>query len=101
MGLQLGVDNKTRWSSWYQVLDRILRKTDAIKLFMVNHAQELSNICFSNNDWDILKRVHLFLQPFASATLYSEGNRASISSSLRLLDSLLFHYEREKVRCPI
>ena len=97
VGLQLGIDNKTRWSSWYQVIDRVLRKINDIKLFMLNHADDLGDICLDNDDWSILGKAHAFLQPFASATLYGEGDRASISSSLKLMDSLLVHYEKNKV----
>ncbi|OBS17075.1 hypothetical protein FPOA_12355 [Fusarium poae] len=28
VGLRLGMDNRTRWSSWYQVIDRAIRKKD-------------------------------------------------------------------------
>jgi hAT family C-terminal dimerisation region len=96
VGLQLGIDNNTRWSSWYQVINRALKKTNSIKLFMLNHVHDLGDICFGNDDWDMLEKAHSFLEPFASATLYGEGQRASLSASLKLMDSLLIHYERNK-----
>lgn len=46
--------------------------------------------------WDFLGKVCSFLQPFASATLYAEGDKSSISHSLSLMDALLAHYERNK-----
>jgi hypothetical protein len=96
VGLRLGTDNKTRWSSWYQVIDRALGKINDIKLFMLQYAGDLGDICLDNDDWDILGKMHAFLQPFASATLYGEGDRSSISASLKLMDSLLVHYEKNK-----
>jgi hypothetical protein len=48
-------------------------------------------------DWDLLQKAYLFLQPFDGATLCAEGNKASLSQSLLLMDCLLSHYENEKV----
>ena len=41
IGLRLGVDNATRWSSWYQVIDKVLKKKTLIKEFMTDHEAEL------------------------------------------------------------
>ncbi|KAF2263133.1 hypothetical protein CC78DRAFT_466415, partial [Lojkania enalia] len=46
----------------------------------------------------ILEKVHTFLQLFTSATLYKEGDRALILSSLKLMDSLLVYYKKNKER---
>jgi hypothetical protein len=97
VGLRLGIDNQTRWSSWYAVIDRALRKMVAIKVFMNDNEKSLNNIRLTSEDWDILQKAHAFLQPFASATLYAEGDKASISQSLLIMDSLLVHYEQQKV----
>ena len=97
VGLRLGIDNQTRWSSWYAVIDRTIRKMVAIKVFMNDNERSLNNIRLTSDDWDILQKAHAFLQPFASATLYAEGDKASISQSLLIMDSLLVHYEQQKV----
>jgi hypothetical protein len=97
VGLRLGIDNQTRWSSWYAVIDRAIRKMVAIKVFMNDNERSLNNIRLTSDDWDILQKAHAFLQPFASATLYAEGDKASISQSLLIMDSLLVHYEQQKV----
>lgn len=97
VGLRLGIDNQTRWSSWYAVIDRAIRKTAAIKVFMNDNERSLGDIRLTSDDWDILNKAHSFLQPFASATLYAEGDKASISQSLLIMDSLLVHYEQQKV----
>jgi hypothetical protein len=97
VGLRLGIDNQTRWSSWYAVIDRAIRKMVAIKVFMNDNERSLDNIRLTSDDWDILQKAHAFLQPFASATLYAEGDKSSISQSLLIMDSLLVHYEQQKV----
>jgi hypothetical protein len=101
VGLRLGIDNQTRWSSWYAVIDRAIRKMVAIKVFMNDNERSLNNIRLTSDDWDILQKAHAFLQPFASATLYAEGDKASISQSLLIMDSLLVHYEQQKVSANV
>ncbi|KAF4334810.1 Tfo1 transposase [Fusarium beomiforme] len=57
VGLSLGFDNATRWSSWYKVIDNAIRN---------------NSIC--------------------------RGKCSSVSQSLFLMDSLLFHYESAKAQ---
>ncbi|KAA8617208.1 hypothetical protein PtrV1_10509 [Pyrenophora tritici-repentis] len=97
VGLCLGIDNQTRWSSWYSVMDRAIKKMAAIKVFMHDNEKHLNEIRLTSDDWDILQKAHTFLQPFASATLYAEGDKSSISQSLLIMDSLLVHYEQQKI----
>ena len=98
VNLRLGIDNRTRWSSWYMVIDSAIAKQSEIKAFMTDHEAALSDLRLTAQDWDFLCKAHTFLQPFASATLYAEGDKSSISQSLPLMDALLAHYERNKVR---
>jgi hypothetical protein len=98
VGLQLGIDNMTRWSSWYMFIDKALRKQSAIKVFMVDHDHELDGIKLTTEDWDILSKIRKFLQPFAGATLYAQTDKSSIGQSLELMDVLLHHYEQQKVK---
>jgi hypothetical protein len=97
VGLRLGIDNRTRWSSWYQVIDRAIRKKDKIQSFTSDHEEAIGDNRLLARDWELLGKAHTFLQPFASATLYAEGDDSSISQSLTLMDMLLLHYEEQKV----
>ncbi|KAF4435120.1 restless-like transposase [Fusarium austroafricanum] len=90
------MDNRTRWSSWYQVIDRAIRKKDKIQSFMSDHEEAIGDNRLLVGDWELLGKVHTFLQPFASATLYAEGDDSSISQSLMLMDMLLLHYEEQQ-----
>ncbi|KAG6979019.1 hypothetical protein FocnCong_v010959 [Fusarium oxysporum f. sp. conglutinans] len=96
VGLRSGMDNRTRWSSWCQVIDRAIRKKDKIQPFMSDHEAAIGNSRLLVGDWELLGKVHTFLQPFASATLYAEGDDSSISQLLMLMDMLLLHYEGQQ-----
>jgi hypothetical protein len=97
VGLSLGIDNVTRWSSWYKVIGNAMKKKLQISQFLLDHDTELEDNILNGSDWDLLSKTHTFLQPFASATLYAEGSCSSVAQSLVLMDALLLHYERAKV----
>lgn len=94
----LGIDNATRWSSWYKVISVALDKKAQVVQFMVDHHKDIgcANL-LTGADWDILSKTHTFLQPFTEATLITEGDKASLCSTLRLMDGLLSHFEKAKV----
>jgi hypothetical protein len=92
-----GIDNTTRWSSWYKVIDNALKKRAQIAQFITDHDTALGDDVLTGSDWELLSKTHLFLQPFASATLYAEGKSSSVSQSLVLMDVLLKHYENARV----
>ena len=77
-------------------MDRAITKQVEIKAFMTDHEAALGSIRLTAQDWDFLDKARAFLQPFASATLYAEGEKSSVSQSLPLMDALLAHYERNK-----
>ena len=74
-----------------------MKKKSQLTQFLLDHDKELSDAMLTSSDWDLLDKTHRFLEPFASATLYAEGNCSSISQSLILMDALLLHYEDAKV----
>ncbi|EXA29121.1 hypothetical protein FOVG_19342 [Fusarium oxysporum f. sp. pisi HDV247] len=96
VGLRLGMDNRTRWSSWYQVIDHAIRKKDKIQTFISDHEEAIGDNRLLVGDWELLGKAHTFLLPFTSATLYAEGDDSSISQSLTLMDMLLLHYEEQQ-----
>lgn len=98
VGLRLGIDNATRWSSWYTLISNALKKKKEINQFMNDHEAAIGEDRFIASDWDFLAKAHAFLEPFASSTLYAEGAKSSISQSLALMDALLLHYEEARVR---
>jgi hypothetical protein len=79
------------------VINRAIAKQSEIKTFMTDHEVALGGLRLTAQDWDLLCKAHTFLQPFASATLYAEGDKSSLSQSLPLMDALLAHYEKNKM----
>ncbi|KAG7408597.1 putative AC transposase [Fusarium oxysporum f. sp. rapae] len=96
VGITLGIDNDTRWSSWYHLIKRTTRKEREIKDFIDKHP-ECDNFRLNGVEWDTLKRTERFLSVFASGTLWVEGSEASLSQSLTLMDAILTFFEDQKV----
>lgn len=94
---RLGIDNATRWNSWYRLLDNLLRYQTRVKQFLIEHDRELQDDILLASEWEFIERTHRFLQPFASATLLAEGARSTLSQSLSIMDVLLRQYEKYKV----
>lgn len=98
VGLSLGIDNTTRWSSWYHVIGNAIKRKNQINQFLFEHDRDLNDNLLNSRDWDLLSKTHAFLEPFSAATLYAEGKCSSVCQSLALMDALLCHYERAKVQ---
>ena len=96
IGLRLGIDNTTHWSSWFTLINKALKKQTQIKTFMVNHKQTFENIKLIVDDWDLLYKIHAFFQPFAGLTLCRQNAISSISQILRAMDALLKHFKQKK-----
>ena len=43
VGISLGIDNATRWSSWYQVIDNAIKKKNQINQFLLDYDRELND----------------------------------------------------------
>lgn len=97
VGITLGIDNDTRWTSWYQVINKAMKKKDQIVLFLHEHAEALDRNILTSNDWETLEQTHVFLQFFASSTLIVEGDKASLHRSLYTMDAILSFFEEQKV----
>ncbi|KAF1934264.1 uncharacterized protein M421DRAFT_88261 [Didymella exigua CBS 183.55] len=50
VGLRLGIDNQTRWSLWYSVIDQAAKKMAVIKVFMHDNEKHLNEIRLASND---------------------------------------------------
>ena len=96
VGLSLGIDNATRWSSWYHVIGNALKKRTQINEFLLMHHEELGGIQLSGSDWELLSKTHAVLDPFASGTLLGEQAKASAHDALVVMDGLLLFYEEFK-----
>lgn len=99
VGLRLGIDNDTRWNSWYKLLSNGLRKKAEIRqgFFFFDFEREIGDNVLTISDWVFIERTQQFLQPFAAATLLREGAGSNLSHTLMIMDALLHHYEKAKI----
>ncbi|KAL9563898.1 hypothetical protein ACKAV7_011933 [Fusarium commune] len=96
VSLRLGIDNDTRWNSWYKLIDNLIRRQSQIKQFLLDYDKEINYNILNSSDWDYLERSHRFLHLFASVTLWAEGKNSTLSQILTIMGGLLRHYEKNK-----
>jgi len=87
------LDNHTRWNSWYSMLVVALDLQSAIEKYCQNHEIELEQDKLTPEDWGRLRTIKDFLEPFHSATLYTEGDCAAIDRVLFTMDVLIKHFQ--------
>jgi len=87
------LDNCTRWNSWYMMLLVALALRAAIEKYCQNHESELEDDELTPEDWRRLRTIKDFLEPFESATLYTEGDSAAIDRVLFTMDVLIKHFQ--------
>ncbi|KAM3450574.1 hypothetical protein MY8738_008724 [Beauveria namnaoensis] len=95
-GCTLGIDNATRWNSWYMLLRNALDKKDKLMMFQQEHHKVLGDDCLTQDDCDILRLTANFLQPFWQATLAQQMIWSSLDQLLYHMDILLKHFEDAK-----
>jgi len=96
-GKALGIDNITRWNSWFMLLDAAIKQEGAISIFLNQYHKELEHDILTHDDWQLLKTTHEFLQPFYQATLEQQMEWSSIDQVLENMDILLKQFEDAKV----
>lgn len=99
-GESLGLDNDTRWNSWFELIDKTKkpRVRSAIREYQERHYNELEKDFLSPEHWKILDDTHLFLQPFWKVMMETQGDAATLDQTLFTDDILIRHFEKSKVR---
>ena len=97
-GKALGLNNVTRWNSWYKLLNAVIRQEGSMSIFLNQFYRELEDDILIHKDWQILKMTHEFLQPFHQATMEQQMEWASIDQVLENMDILFKQFEDAKVR---
>ncbi|OAA34473.1 transposase-like protein [Beauveria brongniartii RCEF 3172] len=92
-GKALGIDNITRWNSWFKLLDAAISQEGALSISLNQYHSELEGDILTHDDWEILKMTHAFLQPFHQATLEQQMEWASIDQVLENMDILFMQFE--------
>ena len=97
IGVALGIDNATRWNSWYKVIDTLLKKRPAIVIWLMENIDSVGDNHLEKDDWDLLQKTHEFLKAFNQATLVAEGRFSTLSDAMMTLDILLIHCRKTRV----
>ncbi|KAJ3454605.1 hypothetical protein MRS44_013205 [Fusarium solani] len=93
-GKVLGLDNDTRWNSWFLLLDTALDKEEHIKWYQGKYYDALVDDYLAPQDWQNLRETRNFLQPFWKITLLTEGYRSTLDRTLFTMDVLHKHYQQ-------
>ncbi|KAJ6437990.1 putative AC transposase [Purpureocillium lavendulum] len=97
-GKALGIDNITRWNSWFKLLDAAIIQEGPLSIFLNQYHNELETDILTHDDWQVLKMTHEFLQPFYQATLEQQMEWSSIDQVLENMDILFMQFENAKVK---
>src|SRR5450755_1765199 len=85
------LDNRTRWNSWFTMLNIALEdKVKAGLQLYVEHYQDdiLKDDILTTSEWVHLRTIRDFLQSFHEATLFLQGDRTTLERVLESIDIL-------------
>ncbi|KAM4055477.1 transposase-like protein [Hirsutella rhossiliensis] len=100
-GRALGIDNITRWNSWFKLLDAAISQEGPLSVFVNQYHRELEDDILTHDGWQVLKMTHELLQPFHQATLEQQMQWASIDQVLENMDILLCNLKMQRSNTPI
>ena len=93
-GRVLGLDNDTRWNSWFLLLDVTIEKEEHVKWYQDKYYNSLKDDYLILEDWQTLRKTRHFLQPFWKITQLTEGYYATLNCTLFTMDVLYKHYNQ-------
>lgn len=95
----LGIDNATRWNSWYKLINRALGMKSELVRFCVEYDRFecIHDNALMADDWKQLQLTADFLNPFYRATMENQSDFSSLDQSLYTLDLLLKFCEKSLV----
>jgi hypothetical protein len=101
---RIPLDNRTRWNSWYQMLDAIFDEEDTgrdlqitVSQYYQRHSDELEKDILDTREWQHLRTIYEYLSCFSSATLTAEGHCATLEQVLDNMDICSAYLQEQKV----
>jgi hypothetical protein len=94
-------DNATRWSSWAKCLKIATSSPvyEAIVAYFEDYADEECKLDkLSDEDWELLRQVHKFLDSLAQTTKALESNVVTLDKVLPAMDFILKRFEDGKAQ---
>lgn len=96
-GRRIPLDNRTRWNSWFYMLDVALKHKSAVDKYVEENLSTLPKDNLTPQDWQMLRLISEFLAPFEKATRKLEGDNATLDRVLPTMDVLIEHMDRATV----
>jgi hypothetical protein len=92
-------DNDTRWTSWYDTIERVLELMEKMVIWQMAHRSNRRikdserPIYLDDDDWTQLRIYYDFLKPYKDVTLQTEGLNDGLDKILLSMDILFQHLE--------
>ena len=93
VGRKIPLDNRTRWNSWWTMLDIALKHESGIDQNTKAYQDTLKEDFLQPQHWESLRQIKDFLEPFNSATLKLQGDHSTLGNVLLTMDVLILHME--------
>jgi hypothetical protein len=90
-GKMVPLDNRTRWNSWFTMLNTALEDPvkAAIQLYVEHYEDDfLKDDLLTTSEWIQLRTIRDFLQHFYEATQFLQGDRTTLERVLFTIDIL-------------
>jgi hypothetical protein len=97
-GRMIPLDNRTRWNSWYHMLQVALQLESAVDRYTKIYFDTLEVDYLSPVEWEKLRTISKFLALFNRATLKAEGDQGTIDNVLFIMDIIIRHFDQALVR---
>jgi len=92
-GRMIPLDNRTRWNSWYTMVQVALDHEGAVDVYTKANYDSLQSEFLEPEDWESLRKICAFLQPFHESTMKTQGDQATIDRVLFTMDILIEHFQ--------
>ena len=89
--------NRTRWNSWYHMLQVALELNSAVDSYTKKYFSTLEIEYLSPIDWERLRTISVFLKLFNRATLETQGDESTIDNVLFNMDIIIKHLDNALV----
>ena len=96
------LDNRTRWNSWFRMFEVALSDSvrPGLQKYMEKYHEQGSidkKDLISTEDWMQLRTICSFLEAFDGATLFLQGNEATLERVLESMDILADFFKKTLV----
>ena len=85
------LDNRTRWNSWFTMLNVALEDSvrSALQLYVEHYQDDISKDDIpTTREWVQLRTIRDFLQSFHEATMFLQGDRTTLERVLESIEVL-------------